>query len=152
MPPVERQPFGDVPTPLKAQISRDFQRRGGVLTWGAAMAPARHFGLKGRSAGDRVKRIDEQVARGDHKRKKRSGRPSMFSDDVAASLVETFDEDDTLIYREVAERVGLPKSTVHDYATKRMDFRNLSQKIRPKTSEKNLADRTQKCNRDFKAP
>jgi hypothetical protein len=54
-PPKKRARSGDVATPLKARISREFQKRGGKETRGAATATARHFGWKSRNSGARVK-------------------------------------------------------------------------------------------------
>ena len=71
-----------VDTPLKAQISRHYQKLGGDEARGAASATAREFKLGGRGAAARVKRYDKQIEAGNASRANRrsSGRPSDFNE------------------------------------------------------------------------
>ena len=51
------------------------------------------------------------------------GTSQRFNADIEAEIIDAWDDDDTLTYREVAKDLGIPRSTLHDYATKDMNFR-----------------------------
>ena len=59
----------DVNTPFKARVSREFQRRGGADTRGAAAQTARAFDMRDSGAASRVKRYDEEIRTNDARRK-----------------------------------------------------------------------------------
>ena len=128
-----------VDTPKKAQISRDYQAAGGSQIRGAAAAVARKHGLNPTSGPGRVKKWDAEIRDGVASRAKRrsSGRPKGLSPEVKQNIEDVFREDDTQTYREAAEKLGLPASTLHDYATKDLDYRCLNQTVRPYPSEAN---------------
>ena len=130
-------------TPLKGQISRYYQRLGGDSVRGSATATAKKFNLKGSGAAALVKKIDEQVASGKASRVNRrsSGRPSGFNEEMEAAIEGVFEEDETATYREAAEKLDLPAMTLHNYATKNMDYRCLGTTIRPLPSEINRQKR-----------
>jgi hypothetical protein len=89
-----------------------------------------------------VKTFDAQVLEGTASRKgRRAGRRTSFDDIVAQDIEEAFLEDDTMTYREAAAKLGLPKSTLHRFATKDMDFRCLGHTVRPLPTEANRAKR-----------
>ena len=115
-----------VDTPLKAQISRHYQKLGGDEARGAASATAREFKLGGRGAAARVKRYDKQIEAGNASRANRrsSGRPSDFNEDLEEEIDGEFETDKTATYREVADRLNLPQTTLHSHATKKMDYNN----------------------------
>ena len=75
-------------TPLKAQISRDFQRRGGDSVRGAAAATARAFKLTSSNGASQVKRYDRQIREGKGRRKYsgKSGRRKRFDSSVGAAI------------------------------------------------------------------
>jgi glutamine phosphoribosylpyrophosphate amidotransferase len=52
----------NINTPLRAQLSRYYQRLGGDTARGSATATANEFSLKGSGAASLVKMIDEQLA------------------------------------------------------------------------------------------
>ena len=128
-----------VDTPKKAQISRDYQPAGGSQIRGAAAAVARKHGLNPTSGPGRVKKWDAEIRDGVASRANRrsSGRPKGLSPEVKQNIEDVFREDDTQTYREAAEKLGLPASTLHDYATKDLDYRCLNQTVRPYPSEAN---------------
>ena len=133
----------NINTPLKGQISRYYQRLGGDSVRGSATATAKKFNLKGSGAAALVKKIDEQVASGKASRVNRrsSGRPSGFNEEMEAAIEGVFEEDETATYREAAEKLDLPAKTLHNYATKNMDYRCLGTTIRPLPSEINRQKR-----------
>ena len=69
-----------VTTPLKCQISREFNLRGGVGTHGAAVATAEEFGLSKTSGPSQVIKYDAQVRDGSASRSNRphTGRKSDY--------------------------------------------------------------------------
>ena len=119
-----------IDTPTKAKISRRFQQLGGDP--GAATSTAREFGL-GSNGCTRVKKYDQQIAAGTASRKFK-GRISRFNSDLEGDIEEAFADDDTQTYREVCEKLGLPKTTLYRYATEVMDYRCLDQTVRPMPS------------------
>ena len=120
-----------IDTPTKAAIVRDFNLRGGAKVRGAATATAKKFKLCRPSM---VTKFDRQVRDADARRKyNKSGRKSAFTDAIAGTIQTTFKEDDTRTYKEAAEKLGLPTTTVFNYATKKMDFRCLGHKVRDET-------------------
>jgi hypothetical protein len=126
---VKRKGSPDIDTPLKGKISRYYQSLGGDSVRGAAAQTARAFKLKGNSGASKVKNFDAQVREGTASRKgRRAGRRTSFDDIVAQDIEEAFLEDDTMTYREAAAKLGLPKSTLHRFATKDMDFRCLGKR------------------------
>lgn len=134
----------DVDTPLKGQISRHYQSLGGASVRGAASATARTFKLKGSAGASKVKTYDQEVKAGTASRSgRRAGRRTSFDDVVAQDIDEAFLEDDTMTYREAAAKLDLPKSTLHRFATKDMDFRCLGHTVRPLPTEANLAKRVE---------
>ena len=128
-----------VDTPTKSKISRYYQECGGDKTRGAASQTARKFGLPASSGAARVKAYDKQVRDGTARRyfKGNCGRKSDFDEAIAQSISGVFKEDDTMTYREAAQKVGMSCSTLHRHATKNMDFRCLGQTVRPFPSESN---------------
>ena len=56
-------------------------------------------------------------------------------------ITHAWDEDDTMTYREVAKEVNIPRTSLHRYATKELDFRMLGTTVRPMPSEANRAER-----------
>ena len=66
-----------------------------------------------------------------------TGRPKEFNEEIEAEINDAWAEDDTKTYREVAKELGIPRSTLHDYATKDMDFRCLGTTVRPMPSDAN---------------
>ena len=131
-----------IDTPTKAKISRRFQQLGGEKTPGAATSTAREFGLLGSDGCTRVKKYDKQIAEGTASRKFK-GRISRFNSDLEGDIEEAFADDDTQTYREVCEKLGLPKTTLYRYATEVMDYRCLDQKVRPIPSAENRAKRVE---------
>jgi transposase-like protein len=113
-----------VDTPTKAQISRDYQAGGGTKTRGAASAVARKHGL-GTNGPTQVKKWDVEIRDGIASRANRrsSGRPKGLTPEVKQNIEDVFREEDTQTYREAAEKLGVPKSTLHDYATIDLDYR-----------------------------
>lgn len=138
---VKRKGSPDVDTLQKGQISRDYQARGGGEVRGAASETAKKFKLKGSGAASRVKKYDDEIRLGIASRKQRrnskenSGRRTSFDACVELDIDEAFEEKDTATYREVAAQLGMPKSTLHRYATKELDYRCLGHTIRPLPSE-----------------
>ena len=100
-----------VDAPTKAKISRRFQQLGGEKTPGSATTTAREFGLLGSGGATRVLKYDKEIASGSASRKFKGGA-SRFSSDLEGDIEEAFAENDTQTYREVAMKLGLPKSTL----------------------------------------
>ena len=73
------------------------------------------------------KKYDREIRDGVASRVNRrpTGRPKQFNEDIEAEIIDAWDGDDTRTYREVAKDLGLPKSSLHRYATKDMDYRCL---------------------------
>jgi len=128
-----------VTTPEKGKISRHFQSLGGESVRGAASATARHFNLHKTSGARMVKKYDNEIRDGCASRanRKSTGRPKQFNADIEAEIIDAWDDDDTRTYREVAKEIALPRSTLHRYATKDMDFRCLGTTVRPMPSDAN---------------
>jgi len=128
-----------VDTPKKAQIPRDYQLAGSSKTRGAAAAVARKHGLGPKNGPSQVKKWDAEIRDGVASRANRrsSGRPKGLSSEVNQIIEDIFDEDDTQTYREAAEKLGLPKTTLYRYATKDLDYRCLNPAARPYPSEAN---------------
>ena len=123
-----------IDTPTKAAIVRDFNLRGGVKVRGAATATAKKFKLSTSSGASMVKTFDRQVRDNDARRKhNKAGRKNKFTDAIAGAIQAAFKENGTSTYAEVGEKIGLPKKTLHNYATKKMDFRRLGHKVRDET-------------------
>ena len=118
---------------------------------GAATQAGREFGLKGTSVGTTVKKYDKQVSTGTASRNDRtsskpnSGRRSSFGAAVSADIEAAREEDDTRTrtYREAAAEVGLPASTLHNFATREMDYRFLKDTVRPLPSTDNPTKRVE---------
>lgn len=140
MPSGKRQGDTSVDTPTKAKISRYFQSLGGSKCRGAASATARKFGLNKSSGPNLVKKYDAEIEAGKAKRKYKGGA-NKFSEEIEAEIVDVFKTDDTMTYREAAAVLNMPSSTLHKYATKKMDYRCLDQKVRPFPSEQNRTKR-----------
>ena len=98
-----------IDTPLKAQISRHYQKLGGDGVRGAASATAREFKLGGSGAAARVKKYDAEVAAGIASRTNRrsSGRPLGFNEAVEAEIDAVFEANDTTTYHEAADQCGI---------------------------------------------
>ena len=92
-----------VDTPLKAQISRHYQKLGGEEARGAASATAKEFKLGGSGAAAAVKKYDKQIEAGTASRKNRrsSERPSDFNEDLEEAIDGEFEKDETATYREL---------------------------------------------------
>ena len=116
-----------ITTPEKAKISRHYQSLGGDSVRGAAAATARHFKLEKTNGSAYVKKYDRQICDGVASRMNRraSGRPKQFNAEMEEEINAAWDEDDTRTYREVAKDLKIPRSSLHRYATKDMDYRML---------------------------
>ena len=99
---------------------------------------ARKHGL-GTNGSKQVTKWDAEIRDGTTSRANRrsSGRPKALTPEVKQNIEDIFREEDTQTYREAAEKLGMPKSTLHDYATKDLDFQCLSQVVRPYPSDAN---------------
>jgi hypothetical protein len=98
--------------------------------------------MRDSGAASRVKRYDEEIRTNDARRKRqRCGRSSSFSADVGEQIEAVFDEDEFTTFKQAADALGMPVSTLHNYATEELGYRCLAEKVRPKASEKNLEDR-----------
>jgi hypothetical protein len=140
---VKRKGVQNVDTPTKCKISRYYQQQGGQKVRGAASATARNFKLGGSNGATRVKKYDAEIRDGVASRKNRLsiGRPSMFTGLLEKEIDDTFENECTLTFREAAKKMGLGLATLHRFATKRMDYRCLSQTVRPFPSEANRQKR-----------
>ena len=132
-----------ITTPEKGQISRHYQSLGGDSVRGAASTTARKFNLNATSGPSDVKKYDRKIRDGGAARANRrsTGRPKQFNAEIEAEITDAWDGDDTLIYREVAKVVSFPRTTLHKYATKFLDFRMLGTTVRPMPSDANRAER-----------
>ena len=121
-------------TPKKAQISRDHQTAEGPQTHRAAAAMARKHGLGPTNDPSQVKKWNAEIRDGVASRTKRrsSGRPKGLTPEVKHYIAGIFDEYDTRTNREAGEKLGLPASTLHDYAAQGPDCRCLNQTVRPR--------------------
>jgi len=128
-----------ITTPEKGQISRHYQSLGGDSVRGAASATSRYFSLNATRGPKDVKKYDREIRDGVASRANRrsTGRPKEFNEEIEAEINDAWAEDDTKTYREVAKELGIPRSTLHDYATKDMDFRCLGTTVRPMPSDAN---------------
>ena len=45
-----------------------------------------------------------------------------MTEGVKQNIIDLFNETDTLTYKDGAKKLGISKSTLHDYATKDMDY------------------------------
>jgi len=143
-PPKKKKGRGKtVTTPEKAKISRYYQKLGGEETRGAAVRTARKFGLTGSNGPARVKKYDEEVARNQARRKSVPGRPSTFNDDIAKEIDSAFKAKEDQTYRRAAKTIGMPKSTLHRHATKKLGYRCLKSSSRPFATEKQLEQRVE---------
>ena len=98
------------------------------------------FGLNPSSGPNLVKKYDKEVADGDARRKFK-GKATSFNEDVARKIDAQFEADETATYAEAAAALGMPKTTLYDYATKDMDYRCLGHKVRPFPSDENRTKR-----------
>ena len=93
-----------------------------------------------------MKLYDEQIRDQDARRKRSScGRKSEYTDEIGQRIVEQFAKDDTQTYGELAETLGMPASTVWNYACKFMDFRCLADGTRPACSDEQLLERKEQA-------
>jgi hypothetical protein len=136
----KRKGASSIDTPTKSKISRHFQSLGGENSRGAASATAREFGLNLSSGPNLVKRYDKEIRDGEAKRRYK-GRACNFTEELGNEIDAVFEADDTATFREVAADLGMPTSTLHDYATKKMDYKCLNQKVRPLPSPENRTKR-----------
>ena len=110
-----------VTTPEKGKISRHFQSLGGDSVRGAAAATARKFDLTSTSGAAKVKKYDREICDGVASRVNRrsTGRPKKFNADMEAKIIDAWADDDTRTYREVAEDLGIPRSTLYTWVVQR---------------------------------
>ena len=106
-----------VSTPEKGKISRHFKSLGCESVRGAAAATARKFNLGKTSGARMVKKYDREIRDGVASRVNRrsSGRPKQFNADIEAKIIDAGADDDTRTYREVAEDLGIPRSTLYTW-------------------------------------
>ena len=110
-----------VTTPEKGQISRHFQSLGGESIRGAATATARKFKLDKKTGACMVKKYDRQIRDGVASRinRRSTGRPKKINADMDAKIIDAWADDDTRSYREVAEDLGKPRSTLYTWVMQR---------------------------------
>ena len=112
-----------ITTPEKGKISRHFQSLGGESVRGAASATARKFNLGNpkTSGPGLVKKYDREIRDGVASRVNRrpTGRPKQFNADIEAEIIDAWADDDTRTYREVAEDLGIPRSTLYSWVVQR---------------------------------
>jgi len=132
-----------ITTPEKGKISRHYQSLGGDKVRGAASATARAFKLNLSKGHTLVKKYDSEIREGIASRANRrsKGRPKLFNAEMEEEINHAWDEDDTITYREVAKDLMIPRSSLHRYATKDMDYRMLGTTVRPMPSDANRAER-----------
>jgi hypothetical protein len=132
----KRKGDANIDTPQKAKIYRQYQQLGGESARGAASLTAREFGIGGTAGASQVKKYDAQIRDGNASRKRRlsSGRPCGFSGSLEVEIDEVLKEHGAITFAEAVAQLGIPKSTLHDYATKEMDFRCLGHTVRPMPS------------------
>ena len=68
-----------------------------------------------------MKKYDRKVREGIASRANRrsTGRPKKIDADMEAKIIDTWADDDTRTYREVAKDLGLPLSTLHRLVVQR---------------------------------
>ena len=73
-----------------------------------------------RGPGD-VKKYDREIRDGVASRANRrsTGRPKQFNADIEAEIIDAWADDDTRTYREVAEYLGIPRSTLYTWVVQR---------------------------------
>jgi len=110
-----------ISTPEKGKISRHFQSLGGESVRGAASATARKFNLTSTSGAAKVIKYDREIRDGVASRvnRKSTGRPRKFNADIEAKIIDAWADDDTRTYREVAEDLGIPRSTLYTWVVQR---------------------------------
>ena len=125
-----------VTTPLKCQISRDFNLRGGVGTHGAAAATAEEFGLTKSNGPSQVLKYDAQVRDGTASRSNRphTGRNSAYNSEFGERITGAFNAEATTTYREVAKDLEKAEATVRRWAKEKLGYRSLNQTVRPTVS------------------
>ena len=104
-----------VTTPEKGQISRHFQSLGGESARGVATATARKFKLDKKTGACMVKKYDRQIRDGVASRinRRSTGRP------MEVKIIDARAGDYTPTYREVAEDLGIPRSTLYTLVMQR---------------------------------
>ena len=132
-----------VTTPLKRQISRDFNLRGGVGTHGAAAATAEEFGLTKSNGPSQVLKYDAQVRDGTASRSNRphTGRNSAYNSEFGERITGAFNAEATTTYREVAKDLEKAEATVRRWAKEKLGYRSLNQTVRPTVSDDNRTKR-----------
>ena len=110
-----------VATPEKAKISRHFQSLGGESVRGAATATARKFKFDKKTGACKVKKYDRQIRDGVASRvnSRSMGCPKSLNADMEAKILNAWADDDTRTYREVAEDLGIPRSTLYTWVVQR---------------------------------
>ena len=110
-----------VTTPEKGQISRHFQRLGGDSVRDAASATARAFNLEKANGPKYVIKYDREIRDGVATRVNRrsTGGPKKFNADMEAKIIDSWADDDTRTYREVAEDLGIPRFTFYTWVVQR---------------------------------
>ena len=110
-----------VTTPEKGKISRHFQSLGGESVRGAAAATARKFNLTSTSGAAMVKKYDREIRDGvaSHVNRRSTGCPKEFNADIETKIIDAWADDDTRTYREVAEDLGIPRSTLYTWVVQR---------------------------------
>ncbi len=68
-----------------------------------------------------VKKYDREIRDGVASRANRmsTGRPKKFNADMEAKIIGAWADDDTRSYREVAEDLGIPRSTLYTWVVQR---------------------------------
>ena len=111
-----------VSTPEKAAISRHYQQELSINKRGAATRTAAKFNIKDSSGASKVKAYDTEIMKMNANRKY-CGRASGFSEALEETIDTAFVDDSKQTYKEAAAKIGLPKTTLYRYATKKMDIR-----------------------------
>ena len=116
-----------IATPEKGQISRHYQSPGSDSVRGAASATARKFILSKTCGPGYVKKYDREIRDGVASRANRlsTGRPKKINADMEAKIIDAWADDDTRTYREVAEDLGIPRSTLYTWVVQR-GFRRIN--------------------------
>ena len=102
---------------------------------------ARKHGLGPTNGPKEVKKWDAEIRDGVASRTNRRsfGRLKGLTPEVKQNIEEVFREEDTQTYREAAQKLGLPASTLHDCATKDLDYRCLNETVIGKELRKKYA-------------
>ena len=68
-----------------------------------------------------VKKYDREIRDGVASRVNRrsTGRPKQFNAEIEAKIIDAWADDDTRTYREVAEDLGIPRSTLYTWVVQR---------------------------------